>query len=152
MGIRNIVKRGVSGGFSPTRWMSVESIRENGHFIGELFRTVFYRKNKKDNPLKKKSFDEVMQHYNMTEKDLEMRMRKSQLLILFCLGLGVLVLGYMIYLFIDDQLLAGFICLMLSFVMFSYVFREHFNLFQMRQRRLGCTLKEWFNSICHKGR
>ena len=151
MGIRNIVKRGVSGGFSPTRWMSVESIKENGHFIGELFQAVFYRKKSKNEALQKKSFEEVMQHFKMTEKDLEMRMRKSRLLILFCLGLGILVLGYMAYLYIDGQLLAGTICLMLSFVMFSYAFREHFNLFQMKQRRLGCTFKEWFNSLSRKG-
>ena len=140
MGIRKIVKRGVSGGFSPSRWMSVESIRENGHFIGELFRAVFYRKKDKGDALKNKSFEEVMQYYKMTEKDLEVRMRKSRLLILFCLSLGFIVLGYMLYLFVEDQLLAGAIC-----------YEDDFNLFQMKRRRLGCTFKEWFNSLSHKG-
>lgn len=144
MGLKNVVKKGLFSGLNVKRWAGVDQIKQNGVIIGRLFTNVFcYRTNKNS---VKESFEECMRRFNMTEEDLQKRMKASVKIVTFCLIGAILIFIYMIYLITLHQLLSGFVCLTLTFLLLAYAFREHFNLYQMKQRRLGCSVREWFKS------
>lgn len=145
MGIGKHVSKNISKVFSPSQWMGYDSLRQNGLLIGRIFRrSMGQDKTKK---LQGLSFEQCKAHFNLTDADIEIKMKNMLQILWFCLILAALCLAYSIYLFIAAKVLAGFVTLILMGVMLSYAFREHFNYFQMKQRRLGCTFKQWLNFV-----
>lgn len=144
MGIKKTVKKGITAGWSPTRWAGTDHLKENASVIKNLARSIF-RRNKGEDAGRVESFEQALQRLGMSEQDLQKRMNNSKIIVAFAGSLAFLVFLYMFYMFLHHSVLSGIVCLVLTIVLLSYAVREHFNLFQMRQRRLGCTLKEWFN-------
>lgn len=142
MGIRKSVSSGLSKVFSPTQWMGYDSLRQNGFLIGRIFRRAMGQDKKQK--LSGLSFAQCMAHFNLLEADIQKKMKNMLQIVYFCLILAGLCFMYAMYLLISAKIMPGFVTLILMFVMLSYAFREHFNYFQMRQRRLGCTIKQWF--------
>ncbi len=66
------------------------------------------------------------------------RLAAFYLFVVCCLGM------YAIYLWYQHAFLAILMTAILMLVATSFAFKEHFWYMQMRQRRLGLTLKEWF--------
>lgn len=142
MGVKNVIKKGLFSGLNMKRWIGLEQIKENGKTIGGLFKGLLG--NKKADEVRKETFEESMRRFQMTEEDLQKRMQSAVRLVTFCLIGSVAIIIYMFYLFYNAQIVASFVCMMLSVLLLAYAFREHFNLFQMKKRRLGCSVKEWF--------
>lgn len=145
MGVLKTVKKAMTSGFSVKRWAGTEQIAHNGSVIRNLFKQVFKSPHdsvsSNDSP---DTFEACLQKYNLTEKDLKKRMKTCLQVALFCALIALVVVVYMFYMFSHDRVLGGLVCGMLAVVAFAHAFREHFNYFQMKQRRLGCTFKEWF--------
>ena len=59
--------------------------------------------------------------------------------------LAVLILMYSVYLFIEGGHKGGIVALVVMFIALVLAFRYHFWYFQIKQRKLGCTIQEWFN-------
>lgn len=145
MGFKNTMKKRFFSGLNPVRWVGMDQIKGNGHAITDITKKLF--DNTKGSQQKSpKSFEEAMRRYGLNEADLQKRMQLSLRLVYFCLGFSVLLIGYTIYLFVSHLVLSGFVTIMLTLLLWAYAFREHFNYFQMKQRRLGCTFHEWFIS------
>lgn len=145
MGIRKGISSGLSKVFSPTQWMGYDSLRQNGLLIGRIFRRSMGQDKKQK--LTGMSFEECVAHFNLSEADIQNKIKNMLQIVYFCLILAGLCFAYAIYLFVSAKAMAGFVTLILMSVMLSYAFREHFNYFQMCQRRLGCTMKQWFNFV-----
>lgn len=146
MGLFRTVSKGVSSGFRINRWLGTDRIKASTQSVRKLAKAAV--KTEQEEAIAGKSFEEVLRHYNMTEDDLKKRIDQGNKIILFCLGGSVLSFAYMIYQFSSQEIIAGIVCGMLTLLMLAYAFREHFNIFQMKQRRLGCTMKEWFANFC----
>lgn len=145
MGFRKAMKKGLFSGLNPVRWVGMDQIKGNSQTIHNIIkRLLATTKNSRGTSLK--SFQEAMQHYGLTDEDVKKRMRSSLRLVYFCLGLSLVMIAYTIYLFVVHLVLSGFVTTMLTFLLWSYAFREHFNYFQMKEHRLGCTFHEWFTS------
>lgn len=143
MGVMKVVKKGVTAGWNVSAWVGVKGIKRDALMIKELSKTAFAIEKTSSAEPKKETFAQAMRRLNLTEDTLKKRIKSSTLVIRFC---GVLVLPmflYTLYMFKSGFYLSSFVCLMLDFLCAAYAFREHFNRFQMLQRRLGCTTKEW---------
>ncbi len=149
MGIRKHVSKGFSKVITPTQWVGLDSLKQNGRLIGGMAKTVFSLN--KQRKSKKLTFEQAMEHYHLSEQDIQQKMKKALQIVWFCLGLSALLFGYGIYLFIVSKTLPALVCVILLLVMLAQAFREHFNYFQMDQRRLGCTYPEWWHYLT-KGR
>lgn len=146
MGIRNMFKKGLFSGLNLKRWVGFNQIQDNGRVIGELFETVIKNPSQQETT-RKESFEECMRRLNMTEEDLQKRIKHGKKIILFCfLGIAA-TLVYLFYLLTNGRYIPSFVSFTLSLLFLAYAFREHFNIYQMRQRRLGCSFKEYFNSL-----
>lgn len=150
MGVFRAMGRGVASGFRVNRWLGTNRIKGSAKSVKEIATTLF--DNEKAEEVKNLNFEECLKHYNMTEADLELRMKQAKKWVAFCLATTVLAFGYMFYEFHANELIATFVCFMIGVLTIAYAFREHFNLFQMRQRRLGCTVSEWFTSLISRGK
>lgn len=148
MGFKKVVKKGLTGGISPKRWLGYDSIKTETKLLSKIFGGVFKRSKKAE---KKETFEEAVKRFNLTEGDIQKRIKSSKELAMIFFGMGGLLFVYAIYQWSMGRLLSGIICLTLMLLISAYGFREHFNMFQMRERRLGCTYLEWFNSTFKKG-
>ncbi len=145
MGIKRVVKKGLFSGLNPVRWIGYEQIASNGRTIKNMVDGL--TKPNQTTSFQPATFEDCMRHYGLSEADLQKRMKNALLIARVCAVASLLMLAYTIYLFIHTLPLAAIICVVLTFLLWAYAFRAHFNYFQMKQRRLGCTLKQWVAAI-----
>ena len=143
MGFKKVVKRGFGSGLSPKKWIGYNTLKSDTVTLSKIFKSVFKRSKKTE---RKETFEQAVKRLNLTEEDIQKRIKSAKELVMIFLGFGGLLIFYTIYQWVMGRFVSGFICLILSSLVFAYAFREHFNIFQMRKRRLGCTYSEWFNS------
>ncbi len=99
---------------------------------------------------REETFQEALSRLNLTEQDIESREREFKRLVVVFAALGIGVLMYFIYAVTQKALIASLGSLGIFFFVLGQLFRYHFWLFQIRQRRLGCTFKEWFRDLIGK--
>ena len=95
---------------------------------------------------RQESFSDALQRLNITEADL--KTRESEFLRLFAVHflLAIGLFCYALFLFYSGNWGGGCMTLCLVLYPLALAFRFHFWLFQIRQRKLGCTIKEWWNN------
>lgn len=142
MGLKNATKKTFSLGFNPLRWVGFEQLKANGSLLKNMVNRYFEPSEAKKST-KPETFETCMKRYKLTEEDLQKKIKFTRLFVFVCLGASLLMLGYTFYLFSSHLFLGGFVAFTLTLLLWAYAFREHFNYFQMKQRRLGCTFKEW---------
>lgn len=96
------------------------------------------------------TFEEALERLQLSEEDIERRKAQFQRLASIYLILGALIFLYMIYLLFKKAFFPVLGCAGILLMIASLYFRYSFWLFQMRERRLGCTLREWFSDLTGK--
>ncbi|OGT62737.1 MAG: hypothetical protein A3I77_05610 [Gammaproteobacteria bacterium RIFCSPLOWO2_02_FULL_42_14] len=97
--------------------------------------------------LEQETFEEAVRRYQLTEAQLQHRMNSYYRVAILCAILAVAALTWMVFLFVKAMIFPGIAALSLALLMFAYSFSEHFRYFLIRERRLGCTMSEWFFSL-----
>lgn len=92
------------------------------------------------------TFKDAMQRLDLSEEDLQARKKEFTRLFYFFIGLAITVIIYALYSALKGHLLPSLISFCLSLYCLTQAFRFHFWLFQIKNRKLGCTFKEWLNS------
>ncbi len=149
MGIKKVLQSSLFGALNPKKWLGYDSLKQHSTLLGRIAKNTLSKQQEGDG-YKPKSFEDCMRHYGVSEEDLEQKMQYALCMTYFCLGFSVLTFSYMFYQFFHNSMSAGIMCLILTGLLWAMALREHFNLFQMRQRRLGCSFKEWFYSLFKK--
>lgn len=92
---------------------------------------------------KKEAFETVVKKFNVTTKHLDTQARALRWWgRLLCIsGLGVA--GWGVYHMSHSSFRASLISFIIMGIAFVLAFRYHFFAFQIQQRKLGCTFKEW---------
>lgn len=141
MGVRNFVKNTVKKNTNIRSWMDWSAISQNAKVVSGLASNVAAGANKKP---RNETFDAAVQRLQLTEADINNRMTALYRVALFAAVLGLGGFGWTIFLLLKGMFLSSLVALSLGALMFIYAFREHFHYFQMKKRRLDCTVKEWF--------
>jgi len=93
---------------------------------------------------RQESFAEAVERMDLTDDDLELRkisfLRQSVFFLIFGVFL-ILLAFYRLYL---AEIGSGILIFLLSFALLAYAFRAHFWYFQIKHRKLGCTMQEWW--------
>ena len=97
-------------------------------------------------PKTKERFEDVVQRLGLSEQDIHERYRAYIRLFLIYGGLFLAILSYTVYMAFTGHFVSTLMALCLSAWMASFCFRYHYWSFQIKHRKLGCTLKEWFES------
>jgi intracellular multiplication protein IcmV len=137
------VKWAVKPAVDAPSWFGARQIRLlTTRFFGEskgLFRI-------QPKPAHPETFEEAVARLQLTDDELVKRRSQYLQLAVFCGFLGLLVLGYSVYLFLLLDIAPAILSFLLALLVFIYAFRFHFWFFQIKHRKLGCTLREWWQS------
>ena len=144
MGFRDVLKTGMR----PKSWFGWDQHKDNLSALSRLLGFLLCRRAQ----AQPETFEQALKRLSMTEADLQQRMQNGFWVIAFCLGLAVAMGFYMHFFIMRGQLMPHLTCLMLILVLLTYAVREHFNLYQMRQRRLGCSFREYLKSLLQRGK
>jgi intracellular multiplication protein IcmV len=130
------------------KWMSVDYLKETTGHIKSIVQDVMVPKKARYS----ETFDEAIKRLDLTEADIAARKNEFTRLFRFFTILSLVVVVYGLYLAFSGNFVSALIAFCLSFYSFTQAFRFHFWLFQLKHRKLGCTIREWFNSsIEHQG-
>lgn len=137
-------RRGIMGRLIDTRvdkWMSWDYISDT---TGRLKNTVDDLITP-EKPKYKETFSEAMIRLNLTEEDLQQRKKEFSRLFYFFLLISLAIIGYAVYLASNHHFGGCLISFCLACYTLSQAFKWNFWLFQIRNRKLGCSVKEWLN-------
>jgi len=92
------------------------------------------------------SFDEAIKRLNLTPKQIQEK-QKTFLQIAITMGcFAIICLIYTLYLLWNGHIGAGCFAFIVALIVLSYGFRFHFWYFQLKNKKLGCTFKEWLDA------
>ncbi len=95
---------------------------------------------------REETFEESIKRLNISDADLKARENEFVRLFIFHLLLSLLLFCYCVFLFSQSNWGGGCMSLCLVSYPLAIAFRFHFWLFQIRNRKLGCTIQEWWNN------
>jgi intracellular multiplication protein IcmV len=131
-------------------WMDIERSKSINGFFLNIIRRIFLLQ--KPDPKTKKTFETVMQEMQLTDKDITERLKTFKLMYLIMLLAAFLFYAYAIYEVMYGGILSMLLSGVFSFVCLALAFRYHFWHYQIKVRKLGCSLKEWFRNSFMGGR
>lgn len=92
------------------------------------------------------SFEEALVRLNLTEDDVQSRIKEFSRLAMIFMIMAVLSFIYSTYNAAMGSISGFLLGFIVTLIVLCRVFYFHFWLFQLKQRKLGCSVKEWLNS------
>jgi intracellular multiplication protein IcmV len=124
----------------PREWGDTSRLMTFTQYIGQLFKTLFIPQKQAGG----ETFEAATSRLQLTEEALLARQNALYRWSLAMCGCAFLIFIYAIYHLIFGTLHAFILSLVIMCIALTMAFRYHFWFFQLKQRKLGCTLKEWF--------
>ena len=121
-------------------WMGWSRLKVSGKSISDTAKRLFI-------PQKatyQEEFDDALTRLNLSEADLMAKQSSFFKLSVIFVCMSFVILGYAIYLAWGAHIKGAFVSLCLTFMVFAIAFRYHFWYFQVKQRKLGCSLRDWY--------
>ena len=140
------VRRGFAWAFGPfvsvTKWFGYEGLRDT---------TVALKKSAVGFMVPEKAtyeedFSTAQSRFNLTDEQVETKASDLLRLCLFFVLISFLILVYGFYLLFNGNFSSFFLTLVIGCFSLANAFRYHFWFFQVKNRKLGCTLKDWYNA------
>jgi intracellular multiplication protein IcmV len=126
---------------SASRKAAVPMMHRMYLFIKDLYAAIFKQEK---GPVE--TFEQAMARYQLTEDDLRERKKMFQIqLLIYTLG-SILMAVYTFYLVKEGYWMSMTFSLALLIYLIVSALKSHFWIFQIKQRKLGCTLQEWLNA------
>ena len=126
--------------FNFRSWMDLERIKAFTRYLALGFKGMFIPQSNTE----AENFDEALQRMNITEEELKAKQSALFRLSLLMCGAALAILSYAIYHVFYGSFKAVIISLVLMVIALTLGFRYHFWYFQIKERKLGCTFKEWY--------
>jgi intracellular multiplication protein IcmV len=121
-------------------WLGWDGIIQNTTMIKSLVVSLFVLKQ----PTRTESFEEALVRLNLSEADIQNRAQQSQRQFFIFFIAAIILFLYALVLFVQQAYAAALGTFGLTAFLLAQAFRYHFILFQITQRKLGCSLREWF--------
>ena len=121
-------------------WLGWRNIKKDTQSLYNTIQSIFAIR-KAD----KETFEQAKERLNLTDQDIAASASYYIKLTIVFVAVGFLCIAYTFYLFVEGTFIAGIIALLVAFFVFLKAFSVHFQYFQIKNRKLGCTFQEWFN-------
>lgn len=142
MGFFSGVKKVLKPFVDVPRWIGYDQLKGMTGWLGGLIKRTFVTEQSEHS----ETFEQSMVRLKLTEQDLVQRTIEFKRLLVFWLFIFAMVLVYAAYLAGIGSWVGFAVSMSVALLTLSQVFRYHFWLFQIRSRKLGCTLSEWWHS------
>lgn len=128
------------------KWMNAKQLSSDASYIASLAKTLV----KTEHAEREETFEEALVRLNLSEKDIQARYSEFKRLSIIFFTLFILLLCYFIYLILGISGPVSWRAYLLTLVVMGMALaqfiRFHFWLFQIKQRKLGCSFKAYFLS------
>lgn len=130
------------------KWIGYRQLVKSNRSITALLRKFFIPEQART----QESFVAALQRLNLKEADLIQRRREFTRLMWIWIFLFFVAISYSLYLLLAHALRGFFPSLAMVFIILTQIFRYHFWIFQIKQRRLGCNFRDWLSSCFMLGK
>src|SRR3990167_5594377 len=140
MGIKNYAKKNF---YNFNTWLGVDYLAGLTQNLGNYAKslTKYSIKEKKDN------FEDVCEDFNLDEEKLQLQKRQFLFVAWFSCLCALAVAFYTVTLLLKVMYLSSLLGFAIVILCLSQAFRYSFWHYQLKERRLGCSLKEWLYSL-----
>lgn len=142
MGIKSTITKSLGAAFNVKRWVGFDKLREDGEWVSGVIKNRLASLKSPAN--QSTSFAECIKRYRLTDEQINHKKIMAKRAAMVCAALGGVTFFYALYLMFTHKYMGGFVACMLMLLALAHAFREHFNYFQLSQRRLGCTVRDWW--------
>ncbi|MFA5959990.1 MAG: type IVB secretion system protein IcmV [Tatlockia sp.] len=131
--------------FNVRAWIDFDRMRSFTSYLANGFQRMFVpQQGPKE---QSETFDEAAGRLNLSEKDIKSKQSALfRLSILMCLA-ALFMFGYALYHVVYGSYRASLISLVLMLIALALAFRYHFWYFQIKERKLGCTVQQWYKGL-----
>ncbi len=126
--------------FNVRTWIDFDRMKSFTTYLTNGFRKMFIPQEEGSG----ESFEEAMVRMNLNEKDLQSRQTALYRLSWFMCLAAILIFAYAVYHLVSGSYRATIISFAVMLIALALAFRYHFWYFQIKERKLGCTLKDWY--------
>lgn len=141
MAIKDVLKVNRKTFINPRAWLGYDLLKQQSQTLYETVRGVFTGAALPDAPAE--TFEQAKTRLNLTEEDIQTSGQNYLMFAILYAGIGLVTIGFGIYLLVGLFISGFIISLSLAAFLFGQAFRNHFWYFQIKNRKLGCTLEEW---------
>ncbi|MBP6918820.1 MAG: type IVB secretion system protein IcmV [Legionellaceae bacterium] len=128
--------------FNPRVWGDWDRSKAISLFFLGMIERFFVLRGKPKR--KAESFEQAVAKFDLDEKTLQEKASGLKRLSYSLLAVAIFLFLYSLYQFCFGSLKGGMIALVEVGIALVLAFRYHFWHFQIQQRKLGCSVKEWF--------
>lgn len=130
--------------FKVTKWAGLDQIKDSTKSVANLGRNLFIAEQANYT----ETFEQAMQRLNITEEQLNARRKEFTRLMFIYLLISLAIFAYSIYVVAVYKNFMGFMMgFAITIYALTHVFKYHFWIYQIKHKKLGCTLREWFLDI-----
>lgn len=127
-----------------TKWAGLDQIKDSTKGVVNLGQKLFISEQANYT----ETFEEALQRLNITEEQLNARKKEFTRLMIIYLIISLIIFSYSIYVVAVYKNFMGFMMgFAITLYSLTYVFKYHFWIYQIKNKKLGCTLREWFLDI-----
>lgn len=123
-------------------WIDLKRTKEISNYFLNIFKKFFVPQ--KINQAQVRAFDDVVKEMGLTEEDISKKFVTFKRMYRVMLFSAVFFYVYSLYEILYGGILAVMVAVVLAFVCLALAFRYHFWYFQVKKRKLGCSIKDWF--------
>lgn len=131
-----------STGSKLSRGLGMPILSQGGKFIGDSIRRFFNISRIEQ----KETFEQAMSRMKLTENDLIKQTKRYWQQFWTFVLIACATFFYSMYLIFNNAFASGLVALLASILLVVYALRAHFWIFQIKNRKLGCTLQEWWSN------
>ena len=121
-------------------WFDLDRVKAFTSYLVEGFQKMFVPQVAK----KTETFDSAVKRMKLNPDELAAKQTALLRLSLLMCAVAGLIFGYAVYQFYYSAYKAVLISLVLMLIALVLAFRYHFWYFQIKERKLGCSLYEWY--------
>lgn len=126
------------------KWVDFDYLKGTLDFTVRQIKNIFSQHKQ---PFTAEDFEEARERLNLSEEDLIQQWKQYKNLTLFFSSLTIFIFIYFLYLVFRSNFMGACMTFALSLYGLSQVFRYHFWMYQIKRKKLGCTLKEWWTGF-----
>lgn len=141
----NKLKQGVQKRINPRAWSGYDYIKDSTSSALQGARRLFF-----PSPMESGysyTFDEAVELYNVTPEKLRKKCLGFLRLTVLAIFLSILMFIYAITELIFGHFLSFFPSFVVSLLCLAIAFKYHFWYFQIKTKKLGCSVHEWLEYI-----
>jgi len=149
MAIKDVFKVSRKTFINPREWLGYDSLKGQTQTIRSFIKDAATVQK----PERTETFQEALSRLDIKDEELKSTAKTYLTYAFIFLGLAIVDFSYGLYLLFHHGAFLGLVLsLAVCALLLAQAFRYHFWFFQIKSRRLGCTVQEWRDDLLGKKR